>query len=204
VTCLCLTKDRREWLPKALQCFQKQTYPHLELLILSDGRDVRDLVPDAPRIRLIQTSKSFNSIGEKRNYACEHARGDVICHWDDDDWSEPERVAIQVEMLLAQQKSVVGFHTMRFTNGSSWWEYRGSSTYALGTSLCYLRSWWRDHPFEPKQVGEDSSFVRNAGAAKELFSVDARSLMYATIHDGNTSPRMVSGNSWARVEGFLA
>ena len=47
------TGDRRRFLPQAIKCFQRQTYPNLELVILCDGEDdMSDLIPrDDERIR---------------------------------------------------------------------------------------------------------------------------------------------------------
>jgi O-antigen biosynthesis protein len=195
VTCLCLTRNRRKWLPESIRCFQQQTYPHRELLILADGEDVRDLVPTHDRIRLIHLAEQRN-IGEKRNFGCSKAIGDVICHWDDDDWSAPERLADQIMRL--GDFAVSGYHSMRFTDGARWWKYEGTHNYALGTSLCYRRAWWRTYPFESKNVGEDNTFVSVVSAAKQLVSVDAGELMYATIHPGNTSPRSL-GDNWKPI-----
>jgi glycosyltransferase involved in cell wall biosynthesis len=181
-------------LPQAILCFQQQTYPHRELLILSDGEDVRDLVPADDRIRLVHLAEQRN-IGEKRNFGCGQALGEIICHWDDDDWSESWRLALQIGMLNESGLSLAGFHSMRFTDGEKWWKYEGTQNYALGTSLCYRRSWWKEHPFEPKNIGEDNFFVSVASAAKQLISVDAEVIMHATIHSGNTSPRCM-GDNW--------
>ncbi|HEV8189449.1 MAG TPA: glycosyltransferase family A protein [Pyrinomonadaceae bacterium] len=184
-------------MPKAIESFLTQTYRSSLLLILSDGQDVRDVVPDDPRIQLIHLAETRN-IGEKRNYGCERARGEVICHWDDDDWSAPARVADQVARL-SEKCSVTGYHSMRFTDGTHWWLYQGTHDYALGTSLCYLRSWWQQHPFEARQVGEDNYFVAAARRAKQLVSVDAGELMHATIHSNNTSPRYLT-EAWKRLQ----
>ena len=195
MTCLCLTKDRRRWLPQAIACFQRQTHKDAELLILADGEDVRDLLPaDDSRVRLIHLENALN-VGDKRNFGCERAAGQVIAHWDDDDHSEPERLADQLRRLDESGKSVTGYHSMRFTDGEHWWKYRGTVNYALGTSLCYRRQWWRANRFRSVQVGEDNQFVIAAFAAGELASVDAGELMFATIHPGNTSPRKM-GSSW--------
>src|SRR5690348_4458021 len=100
VTCLCLTRNRREWLPQAIVCFQLQTYEHRELLIVADGDDVSDLVPqEDSRIRLV-CSGSRLTIGAKRNYGCAHACGEIIAHWDDDDYSAQQRLTEQVALLL--------------------------------------------------------------------------------------------------------
>lgn len=197
MTCLCLTRNRRTWLPKAIECFLSQTYQQTELLILADGEDVRDIVPDDERIRLIHLDEQRN-IGEKRNFACSRADGEVICHWDDDDYSAPGRLARQVEMLNESGLLVAGFHSMRFTDGTSWWLYRGKPFYSLGTALCYRREWWQSNPFKPLAVAEDNNMVWAAQAAQQIISEPAGELMYATIHPGNTSPRMITDN-WEKL-----
>jgi O-antigen biosynthesis protein len=198
VTCLCLTRNRREWLPKAIDHFRLQTYVNRELLIVADGESARDLVPESPSIRLIEIQGPIE-IGAKRNFGCERAHGEIIAHWDDDDYSAPGRLADQVDRIVASGKSVTGYRSMRFTDGREWWQYSGSPGYALGTSLCYRREWWREHPFSVKQIGEDKDFASEAGRSGELELSDAGDLMYATIHPGNTSPRQLSGTNWTKL-----
>jgi glycosyltransferase involved in cell wall biosynthesis len=193
VTCLCLTRNRRQWLPKAIAAFQAQTHSPRELLVVADGEDVRDLIPSDPTIRLIHLESSIE-IGGKRNFGCEHAAGTIIAHWDDDDHSAPARLADQVGRLESSGRQVTGYHSMRFTDGAKWWQYSGTLDYSVGTSLCYYRAWWRRHPFPPLQVCEDNEFVRDAVAARQLATADAGDLMYATIHEGNTSPRNMADN----------
>ena len=38
VTCVCLTRNRREFLPRAIECFLAQTYEPRELLVLNDDK----------------------------------------------------------------------------------------------------------------------------------------------------------------------
>ena len=89
---------------------------------------------------------------------------------------------------------------MLFTDGSRWWKYWGIESFAFGTSLCYRRQWALDHPFPPKQISEDNDFVSAAADARQIVSVDAGELMYATIHEGNTSKRVTSGGLWLDVD----
>jgi hypothetical protein len=169
------------------------------MLIVADGADVRDLVPDDDRVRLIHLAGSIE-IGDKRNFGCEQSRGEIICHWDDDDWSGISRLGAQVEMLLSSSgKSVSGFHSMRFTDGSRWWQYSGFAGYALGTSLCYRKDWWSKNRFPSLQISEDKHFTDIAKAQSALIAVDAGDLMYATIHAENTSPRVLTGSNWRQI-----
>jgi len=85
---------------------------------------------------------------------------------------------------------------MRFTDGVRSWLYLGTPLFALGTSLCYRKQWWRTHPFRSVQIGEDNHFVDAANFERQLATVDAGELMYATVHPTNTSTRQCSGSSW--------
>lgn len=203
ITCMCLTRNRREWLPKAIECFQLQTYANRELLIVMDGEDVSDLLPRDERIRLVATTEGLK-VGAKRNIASEYAAGDIIAHWDDDDYSMPERLSAQFESLSASGKAVTGYYAMKFTDGAHWWQYMGAPSFALGTSLCYLRSWWRTHPFADMQVGQDEMFATIAARDKQLAAEGDLELMYATIHPVNTSPRVINDSShcWTELPGY--
>jgi glycosyltransferase involved in cell wall biosynthesis len=198
VTALCLTHNRRNWLPLAIECFQRQTYP-AKLLILADGDDVTDIVPAAENIRLYVMQVPPATTGGKCNFGCSIADADVIVTWDDDDWSGPDRIAHQLSQMETTGKAVVGYHSMWFTDGVDWWKYTGIPTTATGTSLCYRRDWWAAHPFRPLNVGYDVWFVKAAVAAGELVSMDAGDLMYASIHAGNSSPRELGTSCWHKL-----
>lgn len=198
VTCLCLTRNRRQWLPLAIRCFQGQNYPNKEMLIVADGEDVRDLLPEDERIRLIHIEDGRN-IGEKRNFGCAQARGEIIAHFDDDDYSAPERLSVQIDMLAESGKAFSGFWSMCFTNGTEWWCFDGNGpNYAIGTSFCYRKSFWQRHPFPAQQVGEDGHFMNAARAAREMVTAPAEHRLIASMHRSNTSPRTLSPPDWHR------
>lgn len=162
---------------------------------MASGQDVRHLIPSDERIRYLQLPGK-PSIGKSRNIGCTEARGSVVAHFDDDDWSHPERLRDQLRRLVDGGQACTGYHTMRFTDGRRWWIYRGGNSYALGTSLCYRRDWWQKHPFPDQMVGEDNQFIGAAKRERQLITVDAGELMYATIHPGNTSPRQLNKPNW--------
>jgi glycosyltransferase involved in cell wall biosynthesis len=205
VTCLCLTRNRRDWLPHAIDCFMAQTYWNRELLIVADAEsDYAGLLPASPMIRAGVTGPG--KVGAKRNAGCEEARGEVIAIWDDDDHSEPGRLAGQVAQLVKSGKAVTGYHSMKFTDGKRWWHYRTLHLgFAMPTSLCFTKAYWAKHHFEDMQSGQDEAFVTEAVREKQLAAQGDLDLMYATIHPGNTSPRPVksvkSGN-WIPLENF--
>lgn len=199
VTCLCVTRNRRQWLPLAIKYYRSQTYPNKELLIIADGESVRDLAV-GDDIRLIEI-ESGRKIGEKRNFGCSMARGEFIAHWDDDDYSAPGRLAEQMGRLQESGKAVTAYDSMYFGNREGeWWRFEARKMAGIGTSLLYRAEWRASHPFPAKQICEDNEFVHGAGVARVLVTAPAGLFMAATIHTGNTSPRNLNG--YKRVPDF--
>lgn len=191
VSCIMPTWNRRQFIPAAIDCFQKQTYPNRELVIVDDSDDpVKDLVPIDGQIRYFGIAKR-QTTGEKRNTCNRLSRGSVICHWDDDDWSAPGRIQDQVARLQATRLPVTGYGRLLFWDRITRQvkEYvPGARNYVCGTTLCYLKEFWRIRRFQDKQKASDNSFLQPILC--EVASADARGLMVARIHDcHHTSPK---------------
>jgi hypothetical protein len=79
----------------AIECFKAQTYPNKNLLIVNHGEE--SLWCNDPRVRELRFQKSrWHTVGDLRNLALEHATGDFIINWDDDDWHHPLRMEVQM------------------------------------------------------------------------------------------------------------
>lgn len=150
-------------------------------------------MPDGVRLEHVRRMP----LGHKRNYACSVASGDIICHWDDDDWSDPLRIAQQVDLLLSSDADLVGYHSMFFADErcSRAWVYFNSVDYALGTSFCYRAAFWDRCPFPPVQTGEDGAMLKSA----RLVTMPANNMMVARLHAQNSSSRP-SGEFWHEVD----
>jgi Glycosyl transferase family 2 len=201
VSCLMPTRDRRRFVPRAIRCFLEQDYPARELVIVDDGADpIEDLVPADPRISYERTPP-FPALGGKRNFACGRARGDFMAHWDDDDWSAPHRLRVQVETLRRTGASFCGLATLYFYQPERdlWWRYtypRQNGQWVAGGTLCYTRTYWGQHRFRDVQVGEDTHFVR-AGGAGDGVAIPDLGLYVATIHRENTAAKRTVGGYWS-------
>jgi ADP-heptose:LPS heptosyltransferase/glycosyltransferase involved in cell wall biosynthesis len=194
------TANRRRFVPAAIDMFLAQDYPDKELVILDDGQvAVADLVPPRPELRYIRTGWR-RSVGAKRNEACEAARGDIILHWDDDDWYAPTRLRYQVESLLGAEADLCGIDHVFFMDprAGQAWEYvypAGAAPWVHGATLCYRREFWRDHPFPDINVGEDTRFLFGANGANIRVLADNR-FFVGLVHDSNTSPKRVRDPRW--------
>jgi glycosyltransferase involved in cell wall biosynthesis len=225
-------EGRKDFLERAFGCFCNQTYPNREFLIVADSiEDVPPLIVEDleeysqqrlpylidphfhPRQvhyssisgSLLVPSAKLN-IGQKRNLGCESAQGELIAVWDDDDFSDPRRLWQQIQDLYQGEskpmKSVTGYSSMKFTDGKDWWQFSYPEGFVFGTSLMFRKAWWTKHPFKELNVGEDSGFSSEAYEADELAMVPDLNLMYATIHEGNTSRKDPSQFPWIALPGF--
>jgi O-antigen biosynthesis protein len=199
VSCIMPTCDRLRFVQDSVRCFLRQGYPNLELIIVDDGTEsVSHVLPSDPRIRLIRLEKKM--VGAKRNVACASARGEIIVHWDDDDWYPTDRVHRQVAALRAAGTEICGTSTLFYHDrvAGRAWRYRYSGAghpWVAGNTLAYRKSWWTAHPFTEIQVGEDTRFVRTAPSASTC-DLATPGLCVARIHRGNTSPKHTTGAFW--------
>ncbi len=201
VTCLCLTKDRPHFLTQALNNYARQTHLPRELIVVADkAADVAGLEEQLEQANARVLFTGPLKVGTKRNLGVAISHGDVIAHWDDDDYSAPKRLEDQVARLIETQQPVTGYTSMKFTDGHGWWLYRGSQSMLIGTSLMYTRSWWDEHPFSDVMVGEDNQFVSQAlphlspksrPALSRIAPAGDLGMMYARVHPGNVSPKPV-------------
>jgi glycosyltransferase involved in cell wall biosynthesis len=206
VTCIMPTFDRRAFVPRAVGCFLAQDYPHLELIVVDDGSDpINDLLPSDPRVVYLRLPQRL-SVGAKRNYACERARGELIVHWDDDDWYPPSRVRRQVGALVERDADLCGTSILYYhdpARNQAWcYQYSGGpASWVSGNTLAYRREAWRRNPFADVQVGEDAQFVWRCPPSRVLDLKDP-GLCIATVHAANVSPKDTGGVFWSseRVE----
>jgi glycosyltransferase involved in cell wall biosynthesis len=202
VTCIMPTYNRRRFVARAIDYFLRQDYYRSELLIVDDGTDlVRDLVPDTPRVRYIALPSRM-SLGAKRNLACEQANGDIILHWDDDDWHAPHRVRYQVEALLEHGADACGINQILFYDcrDRAAWMYAYPPTerfWLYGNSLCYRREFWERNRFADVNVGEDTMFVWQSRGARMVALGDS-TFHVSIMHGDNVSAREASGAYWRR------
>ncbi len=209
VSCIMPTRDRRPFVGQSIRYFLRQDYPDAELVIVDDGVDpVADLVPDDPRIRYARPDTAL-SIGAKRNLGCAMARGELVAHWDDDDWMAPHRLRRQVEVLLGTGAGVCGLVDLLYYGplDGDGWLYRGGAggtdargaaggrSHVAGCSIVYRRAVWAEQGFPDVNVGEDSAFVGRL-APDRVRAIDDRSLMVGLLHGGNVAPKPFGARQW--------
>jgi phenolic acid decarboxylase len=95
------TFNRRPFIPIIIKCFENQSYPkdRIEWIIVDDGSDnVEDLFINVPQVKYFRFEEKM-TLGKKRNFLNEKAKGDIIIYMDDDDYYPPDRITHAVETL---------------------------------------------------------------------------------------------------------
>jgi glycosyltransferase involved in cell wall biosynthesis len=204
VSCIMPTANRREFVPRAIRCFQAQDYTNRELLVIDDGSDsVVNLIPDDERIRYVQLD-THPSLGAKRNLACEMAAGEYIMHWDDDDWASSSRISMQMQAMTAHPNiDICGLDRLYFYDPfhAEAWLYShppGSRAWLAGNTLCYRKSLWQKQRFQEINEGEDTLFVWSL-SERQMLPLHNPNFFVATIHPRNTSPKRTGAPGWNRV-----
>lgn len=163
VSCIMATRDRRDFIPEALRCFSRQTYPESELVIVDDGRDsVADLCEDIPRVRYIRLHRP-STTGTKLNIGIERARGEILQKLDDDDYYHPDFLKLATKRLPSRTstRTLVAWDCfLILTAGEIRLRHSGHGWDAGGT-FCFYRQLWQQKPFRDIAKDEDYWFVHD-------------------------------------------
>jgi glycosyltransferase involved in cell wall biosynthesis len=176
ISCLTVTLNRLVLLKESIQYYCRQTYPHRELIIVTDGTPrYKQAISDYLRwlgrndIRLVSVAGK-QSLGALRNVSLDAARGDIVCQWDDDDLNHPQRLERQFEHLKAAKAHACCFTDQLqffFAERSLYWsDWRNCDTQGIeqlipGTIMTHRDARFRyPETTELASAGEDSVLLQ--------------------------------------------
>jgi len=200
VSCIMPTYNRRAFIPHAIRYFLRQDYVNKELIIIDDGTDsIEDLVPESSSIRYYRLDKKI-TLGAKLNLACSYASGNVVVHWDDDDWYAARRIKYQVETLQKEGTDICGLNNLLYFDSRNNKSYnyiypKSQRLWIIGSSFCYNRECWSKNHFADINVGMDGLFVWKLRPDQVSVNTD-NSISVHMIHDNNISPKKTGGAWW--------
>jgi glycosyltransferase involved in cell wall biosynthesis len=191
VSCITPTANREKFLPLAIGYFLSQDYKNAEMIIIDDGKySLKDTIPTHDRIKYYYFPEKIGTIGTKRNLACEKSVGEIIIHWDDDDYYAPDWISRQVDAHYNSGADITGLNTVHFYSPTvdRKWTYQDldlEKPWLCGATMAYKKTLWEGHQFIDLQVGEDYDFVWNAGG--KIFALDYSDGFFSILHAHNTS-----------------
>jgi glycosyltransferase involved in cell wall biosynthesis len=205
VSCIMPTANRRQFVSRAIKSFINQSYKNRELFIIDDGEEsVADIIPvNDNRIKYMRLTRKL-TIGKKRNLACDKSDGDIIIHWDDDDWYSSDWIEFQVNSLLTTNADVTGLSNPYFyqPDTDKSWQYiypDQDMPWVHGATLCYTRQLWKRNPFPEMNIGEDVRFLWST-CPKKIVPHTRTNHYIGLIHKDNTSPKHVTDRRWNSID----
>ncbi len=108
ISCLCPTRNKPEMVSVAVDCFNNQTYPNKELILVTDEKNpyIKDLKRFTKENIKLFTAPHGTQPSDLRNISVKHANGKYIATWDDDDVHHVRRLISQYETIIESGKEV--------------------------------------------------------------------------------------------------
>ena len=138
------TRDRRNWLPRAIDSILRQTYGNWQLIVLDNGTDrVEDLMPDDPRV--VYRWEPATGLTDALNRGFVHATGELALSLADDDRLVPEALARYHEVIGTAEMVVGTTHIVDLNDVVQWVrggtqecvEATRAGDMLLGAAICY-------------------------------------------------------------------
>lgn len=190
VSCLCITKNGIDQLSRAAECFQSQTYPNKELVIVCKGetKEIEEWFRKKGKasVKLVEVLDSTLSLGDLRNIALSRATGEYFCQWDDDDWYHRDRLKIQVSQILKYKQPASILYYLLIFDQEKRDAYFSQRRIWEGSLLC-KRSVFPMLKFQPWPWNEDANFIYQVLRNFKILPIMIPGLYIYVCHGKNTS-----------------
>jgi glycosyltransferase involved in cell wall biosynthesis len=189
VSILTPTYNRRLFIPQYLKNIYRQNYlGDFEILIADDGDEpIEDLLLKDKRIRYFKFDER-KTLGFKRNFLAEQAKGQILIHFDDDDYYPPNRISHAVQALIKSDKLIAGSSQIciynAFSNQISVSGPFGSNHATAGT-FAYKREYLEKCSFDNEKLAQEEPGFTN-GFAEPMIQLDPKSTILVMQHRFNT------------------
>ena len=188
VSCVMVSRGNVEILRHSVNCFLRQTYKNLELVVILQNisptlRSYFDSIKNTGRPIRIYAIPADLTLGDRRNIAIARARGSLICPWDDDDLHHSRYLDYMVGFMEAS--AVTAAFLIQCT---MWWPSRRqfalSKYKRLEGSMVADRSLVPIYPSLDK--GEDTFVTRATVQRRAYVAILAPQLYVYTVTGENT------------------
>jgi hypothetical protein len=199
VSIICITHNRRIFMPILKYSYMIQSYPEdkLELIIVDDGEDsIEDTLIGVPNVVYVRLSEK-KTVGEKRNIGVSTAMYDVIAFMDDDDVYPNNSILQRAAMMLKSPAKECAFCTTipcyDISKYSSFMnvpplQFEMSERVSEAT-LIFTKKFWDERQFSNVSIAEGDSFIR--GREHMCRELSPQEVIVSLVHPLNTSSRKI-------------
>lgn len=154
ISCKCITYGRVDLLEESLYSFLNQDYDGEREMVIVNDYPEQTLHFDHPNVRIFNLDETFNTIGEKENFAIENCKYNTIAVWDDDDIALPNH-------LNNINKYFPGYDLLHWKKGAAVNFKKVDALHSVGNSgIVYTKDIWeRSGKHNHENAGYDMSFV---------------------------------------------
>jgi glycosyltransferase involved in cell wall biosynthesis len=199
VSIVCVTRDRRIFMPILKYSYMIQSYPEekMELIIVDDGDDpIEDSLIGVPNVIYVRINEK-KTIGEKRNIGIARAMYDIIAFMDDDDVYPNNSILERTAMMLKTPSKECAFCSVipcyDIMKYSSFMNVPPltlpMSERVSEATLIFTRRFWEARKFEDIQIAEGDAFIR--GREHMCRELSPQQIIVSLVHSKNTSSRKI-------------
>lgn len=176
-SCKMITYGRVHLLQEALHSFLIQDFEGEYELIIVNDYPLQKLIFDHPRVKIYNLNRTFDTIGEKENYAIERCSGDIIVVFDDDDIAMPWHLK-NIEKYWKEDSNILHWQRAVYYN-----EPHITAITAIGNSgIVYSKAAWEKIGKSPlENAGGDMTLV------KAIHALDESKVVRASPQDREVS-----------------
>jgi glycosyltransferase involved in cell wall biosynthesis len=188
VSCIMASRGRPLPALHAIECYRRQSHEPRELIVATSETDgvLRDRIAafGDPTIHLIEVPSGATA-GALRNAAVARSRGELLCVWDDDDLSHPDRIAAQLRSMRSADAQACFLARVLL-----WWPRRrmlaASMPRLWENTMLVTRAAFPLYP-EDRARGEDTALAEQLRASHRLALHDVPEAYCYIAHDSNLS-----------------
>lgn len=190
---LCVTRGKPHMLHRAITCFEEQTYPNKQLVVVYEDDDCKTQAYLKSRswsaeykLLQIQVLPVKKTLGELRNLSVSSADGEYVCQWDDDDWYDSDRMSVQMEHIRESGLPACILSRWVVFDSVSQKAYISNRRLWEGSILC-RKDIMQQKPYPELSIGEDTAVIDYLAQHKLLAIIEDMPELYIYIyHGGNT------------------
>jgi glycosyltransferase involved in cell wall biosynthesis len=210
VSVITTTANRKQFIPRLIECYESQTYPKekMEWIILDDNSDSLPLFDSLskmlPNIRYI--THSPGKMGAKLNRLCKEAKGKIIVVMDDDDYYPPTRVTSVVDAFQQYpRKKIAGCSEVYMYNVETGDVYVAGpyhNRHALNCTLAFRSTYLYDHSYDDEEpCAVEAKFTNHF--TEPMIQLPTNQTILHMIHSSNTFKQKMSINRLEKTNFIL-
>jgi glycosyltransferase involved in cell wall biosynthesis len=189
VSILTPTYNRRFFIPQYLKNIYRQNYlGDIEIIVADDGTEpIEDLLVKDGRIRYFKFDDK-KTLGFKRNFLAEQAKGQILINFDDDDYYPPNRISHAVQALTKSDKLIAGASQIYIYNAfSNQISVSGpfGPNHATAGTFAFKREYLDQCSFDAEKPAQEEPSFTN-GFSSPMVQLNPKETILVMQHQFNT------------------